>query len=83
MEEAARADRVVVIKDGEIVLDGTPREVFTRTELLHAVGLEAPQGTELVSLLSDIGYGVESDGLDEDECIEALFSFIKRKKENE
>lgn len=83
MEEAARADRVVVINDGEIVLDGTPREVFTRTELLHAVGLEAPQGTELVSLLSNIGYGVESDGLDEDECIEALFSFIKRKKENE
>ncbi len=83
MEEAARADRVVVINDGEIVLDGTPKDVFTNTELLHSVGLEAPQGTELISELSRLGYGISSDGLDEDECIDALFSFIKRKKENE
>ena len=76
MEEAARADRVVVINDGEIVLDGTPGEVFTDTELLHAVGLEAPQGTELIAELRSMGYDISSDGLDEDECVSALLSFI-------
>ena len=83
MEEAARADRVVVINDGEMVLDGTPSEVFTNTELLHSVGLEAPQGTELIAQLKQMGLDLPTDGLDEDECIEALSSFIKRKMENE
>ena len=83
MEEAARADRVVVINDGEIVLDGTPAEVFSNTALLHSVGLEAPQGTELVSELRRMEYDIPCDGLNERECVEALSSFIKRKIENE
>ena len=73
MEEAVRADRVVVINDGKIYMDGTPTEVFSRIDELHAVGLEAPQGTELLHALHTF------DGLDlpegctgEDACVEAL-----------
>ena len=55
MEEAARADRVVVINDGRVVLDGTPREVFSNVKLLHSIGLEVPQSNELVTKLRDAG----------------------------
>ena len=59
MEEAARADRVIVINDGEMILDGTPREVFSKVELLHKIGLESPQSTELVQQLKKSGLDVD------------------------
>ncbi len=83
MEEAARADRVVIINDGEITLDGTASQVFSEVALLHSVGLEAPQGAELINELSALGYEISGDGLDENECADALYSFIKRMKNNE
>ena len=72
MDEAARADRVVVINDGEIMLDGTPREIFAKTDLLHSVGLEAPQGCELISMLRKEGIEIPGDPLNEQECTEAI-----------
>ena len=72
MDEAARADRVVVINDGAVLLDGTPREIFAKTELLHAVGLEAPQGCELVAMLRQQGIDVPGNPLTEEECTDAI-----------
>ena len=55
MNEAALADRVLVMDDGKIILDGTPREVFRQKEILNEKGLEVPQCTELVRDLFDKG----------------------------
>jgi len=77
MEEAARADRVIVINDGRVALDGTAAEVFSKVDLLHSMGLEAPQGNELVTELRRSGYNISGDALTEDECIRTLLEFLK------
>ena len=76
MEEAARADRVIVINDGKIALDGTPREVFGRVDALRKMGLEAPQGNELILELRRSGLKIEGESLTENECIETLYKFL-------
>ena len=76
MEEAARADRVIVINDGRIALDGTPREVFAKVDKLRSMGLEAPQGNELILALEKAGLKINGDSLTEDECIETLYRFL-------
>ena len=76
MEEAARADRVIVINDGRIALDGTPREVFSKVDALRKMGLEAPQGNELVLELKKAGLKIDGDSLTEEECIETLYKFL-------
>jgi energy-coupling factor transport system ATP-binding protein len=81
MEEAARADRVVVINDGRLTLDGTPREVFSEVELLHEIGLEAPQGVELVHRLRLAGLDILGDSLTEAECAEALINYLSGNKQ--
>ena len=77
MNEAARAERVVVINDGKIVLDGTPKEVFSNVDYLHSLGLEAPQGAELLSLLREAGLQLPDNLIGEKECTDALLSFLK------
>ncbi len=76
MEEAARADRVIVINDGSIALDGTPREVFSNVEQLRKMGLDAPQGNELILELKKAGLNISGDSLTEAECVETLFKFL-------
>ena len=76
MEEAARADRVIVINDGKIALDGTPRQVFKNVEKLRSMGLEAPQGNELILELKKAGLDINGDSLTEAECIETLYKFL-------
>ena len=61
MNEAAEADRVVVINDGELLMDGTPDEVFARRETLQSVGLEVPQCTELIHRLRQKGLSLDGD----------------------
>lgn len=80
MEEAARADRVIVINDGKLALDGTPRQVFGRVELLRSMGLEAPQGNELVLELKKAGLDIKGDSLTEGECVDALYNFLSLNK---
>ena len=58
MEEAAQADRVIVMDDGCIVMDGTPREIFSRGEELRAIGLDVPQAVELAQKLREKGFDV-------------------------
>ena len=78
MDEAARADRVVVINDGRVELDGAPKEVFREVECLHEMGLEAPQGKELLHALECEGIAIDSEALHEEECIAALVKYLKR-----
>ena len=76
MNEAAQADRVVVMDSGRLILDGTPREVFAHVEQLKQVGLDVPQPTELVYELKKAGLDIDTDVLTEDECVEALASAL-------
>ena len=79
MEEAARADRVIVINDGKITIDGTAREVFSRVDELHSMGLEAPQGNELLFAMRQRGVDIEGSALTAEECTEVLFNFLSSK----
>ncbi len=72
MEEAAQAKRVVVIDGGEVMLDGTPKEIFSQVETMKNLGLDVPQVTELVWRLRKDGYDLPADIITEDECVEAL-----------
>jgi energy-coupling factor transport system ATP-binding protein len=77
MDEAARADRVIVINDGRLTLDGTAKKVFSEVEKLHDIGLEAPQGRELIYELSESGIKIDTDALSENECTEALVNYLR------
>ncbi len=61
MEEAEKADRVVVMNDGEIISDGAPSEIFKNVEQLKAVGLDVPQTTELLYNLQKNGFSVSTN----------------------
>jgi energy-coupling factor transport system ATP-binding protein len=77
MNEAAVADRVIVMDKGSIVLDGAPREVFSQVEQLRTVGLDVPQPTELAYLLRQGGVNIDSHILSADECADAIIKCIK------
>ena len=79
MEEAARADRVIVINDGEMVLDGTAKEVFAEVDLLHRIGLESPQSTELVKKLKEAGLDVDVYAIGEKECIDTICNALAKR----
>ena len=72
MDEAAQADRLVVMAKGKVVADGAPREVFQHVEELKAVGLTVPETTELLWQLRQAGVDVPLDALSDDECAQAL-----------
>jgi len=77
MDEAARAQRVVVLHKGKVAADGTPGEVFSQVELLHSIGLAAPDTVELCWELNQHGFGLALDRLDTDECAQALYEAVK------
>lgn len=77
MDEAVRADRVVVMDSGRIIMDGTPREVFSDSEKLLSVGLDVPQATQLASALNKKGFDIQPDLLDENECIDAVCALLR------
>ncbi len=72
MEEAALADRIVVIDDGVILLDDTPKKVFSQVEKMKEIGLDVPQVTELAYELRKAGYAVPAEIITEEECLQAL-----------
>ena len=72
MDEAAKADRVVVIDSGKIIADGKPHDVFNKVELLKGVGLDVPQPTELIFTLQKAGITFDRSVLHTDECVEAI-----------
>lgn len=77
MDEATRADRVIIINDGCVCLDGTPSEVFASMELLKAFGLEAPSSTELLHELNIAGEKFSLPCLDNEECIRLILDYYK------
>ena len=77
MDEAAQAQRVVVMHRGKVAADGTPREVFSQVELLHELGLAAPETVELSWELNKQGFDLPLDCLDEKECAQALLEALK------
>lgn len=72
MEEAAEADRVVIIDSGEVEFDGHPTEIFPQVERMRSLGLDIPQSTELVYELKKSGIDIETDILTVEECIDAI-----------
>ena len=76
MAEAALADRVVVMSEGSIIADGTPKEVFVQVEKLQSVGLTVPETTLLIHELNREGYELPLDALSVDECAQALQAFL-------
>ena len=76
MDEAAQADRVVVLHKGKVTADGTPKEVFTQVELLHSIGLAAPETVELCWELNRQGFDLPLDGLDVTECAQLLYKEV-------
>jgi energy-coupling factor transport system ATP-binding protein len=81
MEEAARADRVVVINDGRIICDDKPKAVFAKVDMLRGIGLEVPQPRELLHELSLLGLDIKSDAISSDECAEDIIDFLKGNKQ--
>ena len=77
MDEAAQAQRVVVMHKGIVAADGTPREVFTQVELMHRLGLASPETVELCYQLNQLGFDLPLDRLDEKECARALYDAVK------
>ena len=76
MDEAARAQRVVVMHKGKVAADGTPKEVFSQVKLLHELGLAAPETVELCDELNRQGFDLPLDCLDEKECAQAIFKAV-------
>ena len=77
MDEAAQAQRVVVLDQGRVALDGTPREVFSQVEKLHGMGLAAPETVELCSSLNACGFDLPLDRLNAEECAQVLYEALK------
>lgn len=73
MDEAAQADRVVVMDGGKIIMDNVPKKIFSRVKELRAVGLDVPQVTELCDMLIEKGVDISPEIIHEQECAEALF----------
>lgn len=72
MDEAVEADRILVMEEGEIVMEGTPREIFSQVELVKKHGLDVPQVTELAYELNKEGFNVPVNILTVEELVDAL-----------
>ncbi len=72
MEEAARADRVIVMNQGRVMMDGTPREIFPQAQTLKKLALAVPDSSELIARLNAAGMSLPADVLTEAECAAAI-----------
>lgn len=80
MDEAAMADRIVVLNDGEMIVDGTPSEVFEKEALLIECGLAIPQCTEFVHRLRERGISLDGECVSFEDCVELVARSLKNKK---
>ena len=79
MDEAVLADRVVVMNDGGVILDGTPQEVFSHTELLKSIGLTVPKPLELATELKKCGVKLNGSPLTADEFVSVFKNYINNR----
>jgi len=77
MDEAIDADRIIVMSDGEILMDGTPREVFRDMDTLRDTGLDIPETALLLHELQNEGFNLPLDALSVEECAEAIYKTFK------
>ena len=80
MDECVGADRLIVMSNGHIVADGTPKDVFADVALMDREGLSVPATVRLVHELRDAGWALPEDELDVEDCAAELADFIKRKE---
>ena len=77
MDEAAQADRIVVMSNGNVVKEGTPKEIFSQVELVKSLSLDVPQTSEIAYELSKLGYNLSTEAISIDECAQQLYDFLK------
>jgi len=77
MDEAAQAQRVIVLDKGQIALDGTPKQVFSQVEKLHDIGLAAPETVELCWELNKQGFTLSLEQLNTEDCAQILYDALK------
>ena len=77
MDEAAQAQRVVVLHKGRIAADGTPEAVFAQVDLMHSIGLASPETVELCWELNKLGFDLPLDKLEAKDCAQALYEYLK------
>ena len=77
MDEAAKAQRVIVLHKGKVALDGTPKDVFSQVQALHDMGLAAPETAELCWELNKQGFELPLDRLSPEECAQTLYDCLK------
>ncbi len=76
MDEAAKADRIIVMNKGKAVMDGVPKTIFKNADELKKLGLDVPQVTLLTHSLRDMGFDLPDDIIDIDECVDALLKYL-------
>lgn len=77
MREAIDAHRVVVMNDGKVIADDTPKKVFSQVELLRGVGLTVPETTELIYELNREGWALPLDALSVEDCAQAILAAVQ------
>ena len=80
MEEAVRADRIIVISDGTVAADDTPKNVFSNVQFMKSLGLSVPQVSELFYELKQQGFDLPDDIIDEEEGVDALLKLKNKSK---
>jgi len=78
MEEAAMADRIIVLDNGDVLIEGTPEYVFEHEDMLKQCGLAVPQCTELIHRLRKAGIKLEGDCITPEQCAELLEKALKK-----
>ena len=78
MEEAVDADRIIVLSDGEIIMDGEPREVFLDVDTLRRAGLSVPETVMILRDLKEDGFDLSQDALTVEECAQTIFAALKQ-----
>jgi energy-coupling factor transport system ATP-binding protein len=80
MNEAAKADRVIVLDDGKILMDGTPSEIFARPDDLRCAGLDVPQCSALVEELRKMGIALEGECYSTELCADLICRYMEQNK---
>lgn len=78
MNEAAMADRVIIMSDGKVCMDGTPKEVFSQVEKVRSFGIDVPDTISLVYELNKCGFDIPQDCLTIEECTDAIVKAVSK-----
>lgn len=77
MDEAAQADRVIVMSKGKVEKTGTPKEIFSQVEWVKSLSLDVPQTSDLEYELNKLGYNLSTEAISIDECAAQLYKFLE------